>query len=77
MNIKKLTKTEKLYIHERDNRICRYCLKYCTEDATIDHIVSRIEGGSNHPHNLATACRDCNFRKSLREGKLVLNKNCG
>lgn len=35
-------------------------------DATVDHVVPRAKGGSNHWHNLRAACNDCNQRKADR-----------
>lgn len=30
---------------------------------TVDHIVALAKGGTNHPANLAPACRPCNSRR--------------
>ncbi len=32
--------------------------------ATLDHVVPRADGGSNHHSNVVTACHDCNSRRS-------------
>jgi hypothetical protein len=29
----------------------------------VDHMVPRSKGGSDHPHNLVTACEGCNLSK--------------
>ena len=40
---------------------------YCGEPAeTVDHVVPRAKGGTNHPHNLAAACELCNAAKGDR-----------
>lgn len=44
------------------------------ETATIDHVVARIHGGTDAEDNLLTACRDCNFRKSLKEQPIIILK---
>jgi 5-methylcytosine-specific restriction endonuclease McrA len=48
-------------ILKRDNNRCRYCGAPAT---TVDHIVPKSNGGSDHDSNLAAACRDCNNRKA-------------
>ena len=54
-------------LFERDGRRCRYCGEVVsTETATLDHIVPRSKGGTNHAENLATACLSCNSIKSGR-----------
>lgn len=63
-------------IWERDNYTCRYCgmqiirlrewhswAKRWVGLIHTDHIVPRSKGGSDHPDNLVTACRDCNLAK--------------
>lgn len=38
---------------------------YCTQPAkTVDHVVPKLRGGTNHQRNLVTACFDCNSLKS-------------
>ena len=34
--------------------------------STVDHIVPRVFGGSNHPSNLMAVCRLCNFGAGAR-----------
>ncbi len=44
-----------------DNQ-CAYCGS--TEDLTLDHIVPRSRGGSNHSTNILCACKKCNADKA-------------
>ena len=42
----------------------------------LDHIISRRNGGNNHPDNLITLCDTCNGRKAgLIDSKFQINKN--
>lgn len=45
--------------------ICSYCFKTYGE-LTVDHIVSKYRGGTNHQDNLAAACYDCNDKKGTK-----------
>ncbi len=58
-------------IYMRDDYKCVWCTRTvceipdcpkhgADERATLDHIVSRSEGGSNATNNLITACMSCN-----------------
>lgn len=49
-------------ILERDRFACQYCGRIGGE-LEVDHIHPRSEGGSDKPHNLITACYDCNQGK--------------
>lgn len=53
-----------LEVYDRDGRECRYC--YSSENLSIDHVVSRRNGGSDDTSNLVVACRKCNSRKGSR-----------
>jgi hypothetical protein len=53
-------------IFERDGHACTYCGD--VENLCCDHILPLIQGGSNDPENLTTACRTCNSSKG---GKTV------
>lgn len=48
-------------VFERDGNKCCHCDS--TENLTIDHIVSELDGGSNELSNLQTLCRPCNASK--------------
>lgn len=57
-------------IFERDGFACVYCGRRAPEATLeIDHIKPKSKGGSNHPENYATACRECNVGK----GDAILN----
>lgn len=49
------------YVFDRDGGQCRFCGD--RQGLVVDHIVSLRNGGTNHPQNLQTLCRDCNVRK--------------
>ena len=57
----------KLAVWARDNDICFYCGRTCTEEGntdsarTVDH---KNPTGGNGLDNLVTACRKCNLEKS-------------
>lgn len=36
--------------------------------ATIDHILARALGGTDHLHNVQVVCKTCNNKKSVSEG---------
>lgn len=59
-------------LYNRQHGYCYYCCERMTLraysdqhpptglDATIEHLVPRILGGTTHPSNLVAACHDCN-----------------
>lgn len=43
---------------------CLYCeTELKGEDLTLDHIVPKKHGGTNHVSNLELSCYDCNYDK--------------
>lgn len=66
-------------VFRRDGLICVWCTRsvvrlrpadgrqpdHC---ATIDHVVARSAGGSNHENNLVVACHQCNQSRSRESG---------
>lgn len=50
--------------YRRDGWRCLFCR--ATERLTIDHIVPRAFGGSNHPNNRRTLCTACNGAHFVR-----------
>src|SRR5580765_7809774 len=64
MERKPLPKRTRFEIFKRDNFTCQYCAQ--TPPAVvleIDHILAVVDGGSDEPYNLLTACFDCNRGK--------------
>ena len=52
-----------LQLLNRDGEDCYLCGEALTATLQVDHIIPRPRGGSDHPLNLALACRTCNARK--------------
>jgi hypothetical protein len=53
-------------IFSRDGHKCCYCGRKVREDATLDHVVPRCQGGQTEWSNLVTACFKCNQKKAGR-----------
>lgn len=49
------------HIFHRDENKCCFCGS--KTNLSLDHIVPKRFGGSNHPQNLQTLCRSCNSKK--------------
>lgn len=46
------------------NGVCPYCGRHTPEEhRTIEHLIPRAHGGSNHWRNLMAACSSCNHSK--------------
>jgi len=70
-------------IHSRERDLCFYCLRRtCARTRSLDHVVPRLELGSNSYRNLVSVCVECNSRKGsssaagflrwlYREGRLT------
>lgn len=79
-----LSSFNRYLIFQRDRGRCQYC---GLPGTTLDHVIPRAAGGTNHPENLVTCCRACNRRKGcthpgelaslladlIREGRTVAN----
>lgn len=53
------------YRSRTDDALAGRTCVYCGDAAqTLDHIVPRSKGGSDHPDNLVPACQRCNGAKS-------------
>jgi 5-methylcytosine-specific restriction endonuclease McrA len=51
-------------------RRCEYCGVTDRENPVewhIDHIIARVNGGSDEPDNLTLSCAKCNLSKRVRE----------
>lgn len=54
----------RFHILERDSFRCQYCgARAPNVELEVDHVVSVVNGGTNHPTNLVTACFRCNRGK--------------
>lgn len=59
-----MNRTQRYKILERDAFRCVYCGATAEESRLeVDHVIPRSKGGTDNPHNLVTACFDCNRGK--------------
>lgn len=57
----------RISILTRDNFTCQYCGRRVPKvELHVEHMISRYDGGSDHPSNLVAACTDCNYGKGKR-----------
>ena len=58
----------RLSVLARDLWTCHYCCRQLYgDDATVDHVQARSEGGSEYDMaNLVASCRTCNSRKGKK-----------
>lgn len=60
-----VSKRLRFEILRRDNHTCQYCGDRAPDVTLhVDHVIPVSLGGSNHPSNLLTACKDCNLGKT-------------
>ena len=68
----------RLNVYLRDAFTCQYCgLRLPPSELTLDHVISRRQGGRMTWTNIVTACNECNKRKgprSLEESGMKLLK---
>jgi 5-methylcytosine-specific restriction endonuclease McrA len=51
-------------ILQRDGFTCLYCgAKAPYVELQVDHVIAKVNGGTDDPSNLVTTCRDCNAGK--------------
>jgi len=51
----------------RDEFVCQYCgREFSSGDLTVDHIIPKVQGGSNQWTNVVACCRMCNMKKGGR-----------
>jgi 5-methylcytosine-specific restriction endonuclease McrA len=64
------------YVVARDKHTCQYCgkPKLYGRNLTIDHLIPRCNGGSNHVDNLIVACKQCNTKKNTRSVESYVEK---
>ncbi len=67
----------KAFLHKRQGGLCCYCSKLTLlhpdpwplgtttpgNFATFEHLRRKVDGGTNHPDNLAIACFECNAER--------------
>lgn len=72
-----ISRATRWQIYERDEFRCVWCGRTCVRHSeledrgallTLDHVIARADGGTNHPQNLVTACAKCN---RMRQGRTV------
>jgi hypothetical protein len=56
----------------RDGRVCQYCGTTDAFSYSVDHIISRSQGGPDHIANLVVACQRCNI---LKRGEVWIPRN--
>lgn len=60
-----VSKRLRFEVLRRDKNTCVYCGATAADGPlTVDHVIPKSLGGTDHPNNLVTACRDCNSGKS-------------
>lgn len=53
---------------QRDRYVCHWCGGKAT---TADHLIARVNGGTNEMSNLVAACRPCNSRRGGRTRRVA------
>lgn len=71
-----ISKRLRFEILKRDGFACRYCHRDKVI-ITVDHVIPRALGGTDHPSNLVASCDDCNAGKTstLPGGRTVQDVN--
>lgn len=65
MKRKKLSKAERVEIHNKTDGHCAYCgIKIEIVDMQVDHVFPINRGGLDEKENMLPACRSCNHYKS-------------
>lgn len=54
------------FVLARDRYICGWC---GAEAVTVDHIVGKAEGGTDHPSNLTAACAKCQYQRANEQSR--------
>ncbi len=70
MDTRRRARIRRLLWNQQRQR-CFYCGRQTLwNDATLEHVIPRCRGGTDHINNLAMACIRCNNAKSILDGKL-------
>jgi hypothetical protein len=73
---KRLTKTKKEEILNRDELTCQYCSQQKEKNLlVVDHIISLSKGGNNEDENLITSCVVCNSKKNDHDVMEFINSD--
>jgi 5-methylcytosine-specific restriction endonuclease McrA len=59
---RKISRSKRLYVYHLDQFKCISCGS--RSNLTIDHLIPRSKGGSDHVTNLVTRCKPCNIAKA-------------
>ena len=75
-----IRRERRLAIYCRDSFRCVYCCRDLhhagPQDVTLDHLVSKSDGGSNDSTNLVTACRACNCSRQDKPLSRFASREC-
>lgn len=66
MSEPQITARQKQIVVDRAGGSCEYCrsqARFSPDPFSIEHIIPRSRGGTDHLDNLALACQGCNSRK--------------
>ena len=64
---KGLKKSLRKAVWERGDEHCHYCrIPLTVMSFTVDHVLARVNGGTDDLENLVVACRPCNSSKGAR-----------
>lgn len=65
--VRKISKSLRFEVFQRDKYTCQYCGRKPPEvELEVDHLIPVAEGGTDDFDNLVTSCRDCNRGKSTK-----------
>lgn len=75
---KGMSKNKKSAVYRKTNGHCAYCGEWLDPFSpwTVDHVLTRIRGGTNNLDNLVLSCKRCNSAKCDRtdeEFKVYMN----
>ena len=63
--MKKVSKLKRLTVWRRHDAHCYYCHTLMSLwEMSIDHLIPKSKGGTNHVSNLVPCCKPCNGKKA-------------